>query len=102
MAPIVDLIQTEKAYNLKQQRVLVVSFRGNVQPNKIQVARVFRKHNLDVVDVNIVRLPAKVKRRRRGRQIHKRPVKYYVKLKEGKMLSDNKLEKILSEIQLSN
>ena len=56
-----SLVQTEKAYNLSQQHVFVLSFSAAVAPNKIQLTQILRANGLHPIKINVVNLPTKVK-----------------------------------------
>lgn len=96
--PIARLIQTEKAYNLQQAQVFVISFADAYKPNKIELTKIFQKNDLNPTQVRIVNLPNKTKRKGAKRRSFttQRPAKYYVKLKVGETLDDEKLAKIFS------
>jgi len=91
-----SLVQTEKAYNLSQQRMFVLSFPAAIAPNKIQLTQILRANGLHPIKINVVNLPAKVKVRGSKRRIklQKRPVKFYVKLQPGEVLDEKKLTEI--------
>lgn len=99
MASIATLVQTEKAYNLQQGQVFVIRFNDDYTPNKIEVTNILTKNDLHPLNVNIVNLPDKTKRKGKRTKVLKRATKYYIKLKIGETLDEEKLEKIFPKIE---
>ncbi len=98
MSSLARLIQTEKAYNSQQLQTFVVSFVGNYQPNKIELTKTLKKSGLNPLQINVVNLPSKTKKKGMKKRTvkHSRPSKYYIKLKVGETLDEDKLNEIFS------
>jgi ribosomal protein L23 len=94
--PTARLIQTEKAYNLQQAQTFVITFSDHYEPNKIELAKILRQNGLSPLQINLVSLPNKTKRKGTKRRTYtsKRPTKYYIKLKIGETLDEEKLNQI--------
>ncbi|GEM_PF-1998971 len=94
----VSLLQTEKAYNMSQSQVFVLTIDGSFIPNKIELAKILKKHGLNPIRINVANLPVKVKIRGQKRRtiLKKRPTKYYIKLKPGEVLSEDKVAQIFA------
>jgi hypothetical protein len=91
--PKIIVHETEKAYLLQQQGIFTISFDdAKYQPNKITLANLLKKNQLDVVNIGVVVPYTKLKvRGRRGNLVKQvRPKKYLVKLKLGQTISNDK------------
>lgn len=91
--PKIIVHETEKAYLLQQQGIFTISFDDlKYQPNKITVAQILKKNQLDVLNVGVVIPYKKLKvRGKRGNVVKQiRPKKYLVKLKLGQSISNDK------------
>ena len=90
------LLQTEKAYKLRDQNVFVIVFDDvNFDINRIELGKILKNEKHEVEDIKTIKPPAKVKMKgaKRKKVTKKRAKKFYVKLKEGQKLPDDfKLE----------
>ena len=100
----VNLIQTEKTYNLQRHQVFALSFSGTYHPNKIELQKALKGGGLNPVQINLVNLPSKTKRKgmKRRQYTKNRPTKYYIKLKIGETLDEDKLKQIFPTLTLDN
>ncbi len=94
----ISLLQTEKAYNMSQSQVFVLAFSGGFIPNKIELAKILKRNGLNPIKINVVNLPSKVKIRGQKRRtiLKTRPTKYYIKLKPGEVLNEDKVTQIFA------
>lgn len=85
---IYEVLQTEKAYRTQEGNTYAVVFRNNEQPTKVQVKQMLKQGGFTPLKVTKVVPPTKTKSRngRRSTIRVKRPVKYYITLKEGETL----------------
>lgn len=91
--PKIIVHETEKAYLLQQQGIFTISFDDlKYQPNKITLANILKKNQLDVLNIGVVVPYTKLKvRGRRGNTVKQhRAKKYLVKLKVGQTITNDK------------
>lgn len=90
------LLETEKAYNLRDQNVFVIVFDDvNFDINRIELGKILKKEKYEVENIKTVKPPSKIKMKgaKRTKVAKKRAKKFYIKLKEGQKLPDDfKLE----------
>jgi ribosomal protein L23 len=88
MTMIYEVLQTEKAYRTQEKNTYIITFKNNVTPTKVQVMQELKKLGLNPTKVNKV-VPPRKTRSRNGRRTNitvRRPVKYFVTLKQGETL----------------
>jgi ribosomal protein L23 len=90
--PHLTLARTEKAYTLQTKNVYLLNFDDiSFKPNKLEVAKILKKHGLTAESVNVVNPYKKVKFRksRANKVLVARPKKYYVTLAKGQSIAED-------------
>jgi ribosomal protein L23 len=87
------LVQTEKSYNVQKDNFFMISFIDkSFTPNKIEVVKILKKQGLNPLKVTVVNPYSKLKKRGKQNNIieQKRFKKYFVKLKTGERIEEEK------------
>jgi ribosomal protein L23 len=91
------LIQTEKAYLTQQSGVFQIYFqKSRGEKNKIELEKLFKSINLDVVKINSTNQYGKIKIRGKARRkvTQNRPKKYFVRLKPGQIINEEVINQL--------
>jgi ribosomal protein L23 len=87
------LVQTEKSYKVQENNFYMISFLDkSFTPNKIEVVKILKKQGLTALKVTVVNPYNKLKKRGKQNNIveQKRFKKYFVKLKAGEKIEEEK------------
>jgi ribosomal protein L23 len=87
------LVQTEKSYKVQENNYFMISFVDkSFTPNKIEVVKILKKQGLHPLKVTVVNPYSKLKKRGKQNNIveQKRFKKYFVKLKAGEKIEEEK------------
>jgi ribosomal protein L23 len=91
--PKITLVQSEKSYLLQKNNRFMLTVEGAAKDfNKIEFKKILQKNSFNAIDIKVVNLPSKKKRRTtaKGLILKKRKKKYLVKLKEGETFPEDK------------
>jgi ribosomal protein L23 len=92
------LVQTEKSYKVQENNFFMISFNDkSFTPNKIEVVKLLKKDGLNPLKVTVVNPYNKLKKRGKQNNIveQKRYKKYFVKLKAGEKIEEEKTNESL-------
>jgi ribosomal protein L23 len=90
--PYLSLAKTEKAYVQTTSNVFTLIFDDlSFKPNKVEMAKILKKHNLDATKITVVNpyLKTKFRKSRANKVKQTRPKKYYVTLVKGQTFPED-------------